>query len=156
MLTANSTTYRQAWTDFWFEIADSGSAITKINCSTFLKEATFEIDKRFFRVLTVDPLELEFQLKFADTLIASATKQFFPEGILLTFGGREWKFRKKGLFAKKLSLVQNGAEAGTIVAGRWPMYFTGVTVDLPEQLPRTVQLFVLYIFLRWLIGSCSE
>jgi hypothetical protein len=149
MLTAKMLQNKSAWSlDWWYEVADSGVAITNLNCSEYKRESIFEWEKRFFRVITVDILELEYQLKFAETLIATANILVCPPRIALYFGGQEWMFQFTRAKINRLSLVQNGAEAGSIVSGQQPSFSNVVTVALPDQMPRTIQFFLVYIFLR--------
>jgi hypothetical protein len=149
MLKANRIRTPELGRGLWFEVTYSGAAIATIDCTEYRKDAMFELDKRYFRVLVADFLEQTFQLRFGDTLIATASKQFFPERIRLAFGGREWMFRKSGIFNWKLTLARDGVPAGTILTGPWPKWYEGVTVDLPDDLPREVQMLLLYILLRW-------
>jgi hypothetical protein len=61
--------------------------------------------------------------------------------------GQEWTFKAVGLLALKFGLFQGNTQVGTI-ATRWVNRLKDISVDLPEEMPREVQVFLLLLLVR--------
>jgi hypothetical protein len=62
--------------------------------------------------------------------------------------GKEWTFKAVGILAQKFGLFQGDAQIGTISSGPVTNRLKDITVDLPDELPREVQLFLLLLLVR--------
>jgi hypothetical protein len=149
MLKAHFTSRQGLFDDSWEVASGSGAVVGIVNGTKYRNEVMFESNKRFFRILS-DFYASEFQLKFAGMLIATANKQAMPMGLRLTFGGRGWFFNwKREQFLTQRPnrcLVRNGVEQNSILWG--PGYPADAMIDLPDDWPLEIQIFLLQLFLR--------
>jgi hypothetical protein len=103
---------------------------------------------RCFSVGRKGVLGPEYQLKSGDKVIATASqKPFFNHYRLVVHDGQEWTFKAVGLLALMFGLFQGNTQVGTI-ATRWVNRLKDISVDLPEELPREVQVFLLLLLVR--------
>jgi hypothetical protein len=109
---------------------------------------TIDLDGQSFSVGRKGVLGPEYQLKSGDKVIATASqKPFFNYYRLVVHDGQEWTFKAVGWLALKFGLFQGNTQLGTI-ATRWVNRLKDISVDLPEELPREVQVFLLLLLVR--------
>jgi hypothetical protein len=73
-----------------------------------------------------------------------------PEGASQLLHGswrREWTFKAMDLLATKFGLFEGGAQIGSVYAGPWVNRVQDVRAELPEKMPREVQMFLLAVFI---------
>lgn len=137
--------------DIRFEVAASGSAIGIINDTRM----TIELDGRSFSVTRhgfVGPIR---ELKSGETSIATTTQKPFVNNYTLSFGGKEWTFKATNWSATKFGLFDNGKQTGAISSGSFLSRLKNITADLPDELPREVQVFLLALFISRLMTSST-
>ena len=147
MLTANVLP-RGFGKDIQFEVTASGSTIGTINET----KSTFEMDGRTFTIARSGFVGPTLHLKSGDQLVATLTGKAFVNTYTLAFGGREWTFKATSLTARKFGLFENNNQTGTFTSGSLLSGTKDITADLPNELPREIQLFLLSIF----IGKLRE
>ena len=148
MLTANALSHGFG-KDIRFEVTAAGSTIGTINET----KSTFEMDGRSFSIARSGFLGPTLHLKSGDQLIATLSGKPLLNSYTLAFGGKEWTFKATTLTARKFGLFENERQTGTFSSGS---FFSGgkhITADLPDELPREVQLFLLSIFIGKLTTS---
>jgi hypothetical protein len=87
-------------------------------------------------------------LKSGENVIATASqKPFFNHCRLVVHDRQEWTFKTVELLALKFRLFQDNTQVGTI-ATRWASRLKDIRADLPDELPREVQAFLLLLLVR--------
>jgi hypothetical protein len=146
MLIANKIAKGGLWRDTFFEVTASGSPIATINDT----KSTFELDRQSFAIASTRLGKVH--LKCGDTLIATAVQKPLRNHYTLSLGGKEWTFKATVLLATKFGVFENETQKGAIAAGPWFNRVKDITADLPDELPRPIQMFLLSIF----IGKLTE
>jgi len=127
--------------DIQYEVSASGVPIGTINDT----RSTFELDGQSFSIARQGFLGPTYQLKSGDNLIATASGKPFVNTYTLVFGGKEWTFKATTWTASKFGLFENETQTGTVSYGSF-LIVGSITADLPDELPREVQLFLLSLF----------
>ncbi|MGA3185648.1 MAG: hypothetical protein ABSF22_00930 [Bryobacteraceae bacterium] len=112
--------------------------------------STFELNSQSFGITRSGFLAPQRHLKFGDTLIVTASRKPFLNHYTFPFGGKEWTFKAMVLLATKFGLFENETQRGTISAGPVIKRLSGITAELPDELPHDVQMFLLSIFISQL------
>lgn len=144
MLKANKISSSGFGKDVRFEVTASGVAIGTINETA----STFELDNQSYSITGSGFLAPQLHLKSGDTLIATASQKPFRNYYTLALGSKEWTFKAIVLLATKFGLFENETQTGTISSGPFVNRLKDITADLPDELPRDVQMFLLSLFIR--------
>ena len=129
----------------------TGSATAVINQS----KSTIELDGRILTIARTGILGPTLHLKSGDQLVATLTGKAFVNTYTLDLGGRQWIFKATNLTARKFGLFENEKQTGTFSSGS---FFSGnkdISADLPDELPREAQLFLLSVFIAKLTESST-
>jgi hypothetical protein len=137
--------------DAIFEVTASGAPVAIINDT----RSTFQLDDRSFSVRGVGILRTTVELKHAETVIATLRHKPFFNHYTLEFGGRTWTFKATTMLANRFGLFENETQAGTVSSGAYFSRLKDITADLPEELPREIQLFLLSIFISQLTAPST-
>ena len=129
--------------DFQFEVTFSGSPIGTINNT----RRWFELDNQRYQICCSGFLSPKKELKRGDTLIATASQKMFRNSYAISFGGTQWTFKATVLLATTFGLFQNETQVGAVTSGPHLNRLKDVTADLPDELPREIQMFLLAIFI---------
>jgi hypothetical protein len=129
--------------DVQFEVTASGAPIGTINDS----QRWFELGNQRYQILRSGFLSPKKELKRGDTLIATASQKMFRNSYAVSFGGKEWTYKATVLLATTFGLFENETQVGTVTSGPYRNRFKDVTADLPEALPREIQMFLLAILI---------
>jgi hypothetical protein len=143
MLTANRISSRGFRKDACFEVTAAGSPVGTINDT----RSTFELDGRSFTITRSGFLAPQLFLKSGETLIATASQKSFRNHYTVTAGGKEWTFKATVLLATTFGLFENEIQTGTVSSGPWISRLKDITADLPEALPRPVQMFLVAVLI---------
>jgi hypothetical protein len=130
--------------DVTFEVLSSGSPIATLNES----KLTFDVGGTSYVVARQKGAFPVFELKSGDIILATAAQTPLFNKYALVYDGREWLFKAVGMLANKYGLFQNDRQLGTISAGGFLNKLKGISIDLPDDLPQCIQLFLLLIALR--------
>ena len=146
MLKADLLKKTGLFADPLFEISKDGTPIATLN----EKKLTFDHDGKHYTVSGHGVLTPEYKLNSGETAVATATQAALGNRYAVNYEGREWTLKAEGLLAQKYGLFQNDTEVGTISAGGFLSRFKGITVDLPDELPHCVQIFLLLLLIsKW-------
>jgi hypothetical protein len=143
MLTANKLPGFGFGKDMRFEVTAAGSSVGTINDT----RSTFELDHRSFTVTRSGVLGPTFQLKSGDALISTAIQKPFFNHYTVAFGDRQWTFKAIVLLATRFGLFEHDQQIGTIASGPFSNRVKDITADLPDDLPRELQMFLLTLFI---------
>jgi hypothetical protein len=139
-------------TDIQFEVTASGAAIGTINGT----RRWFELDNQRYQIFSSGFLSPKKELKRGDTLIATASQKMFRNSYTIPFGSTEWTFKATVLLATTFGLFENETQVGTVTCGPHSSRLKDVTADLPDKLPREIQMFLLAIFIDVLTQPSSS
>ena len=129
--------------DFTYQVTNSGVEIATINETRL----TIDFGGRSFSVARKGILAPEYQLKSGEKIIATATQKPFVNNYKLVNDGKEWTFKAVGMLAFKFGLFRGDTQIGTI-STRWVNRLKDISVDLPDELPSEVQVFLLLLLVR--------
>jgi hypothetical protein len=129
--------------DKQFEVTASGAPMGTINDT----RRWFELDNQRYQIVFSGFVSPKKELKRGDTLIATASQKMFRNIYTMAFGSAEWTFKATVLAATTFGLFENEAQVGTVTAGPRLNRFKDITADLPDELPREIQMFLLAIFI---------
>ena len=129
--------------DAQFEVTASDAPIGIINDT----RRWFETDNQRYQIVRSGFLSPKKELKRGDTLIAIASQQMFRNSYTVPFGGKEFTSKATVLLATTFGLFENGTQVGTLTSGSHLNRFKDLRADLPDELPREIQMFLLAIFI---------
>ena len=129
--------------DVQFEVTVGGAPIGTINGT----RRWFEVANQRYQISRSGFLSPKKELKRGDTLIATASQKMFRNSYSMPFGGTEWTFKATVLLATTFGLFENETQVGTVTSGPHLNRFKDVVADLPDVLPREIQMFLLAIFI---------
>jgi hypothetical protein len=130
--------------DFTYQVTNSAVEIATINETRL----TIDLGGRSFSVARKGILGPEYQLISGAKIIATATQKPFFNNYKLVHDGKEWTFKAVGMLAFKFGLFRGDAQIGTISSGPVINRLKDITVDLPDELPHEVQVFLLLLLVR--------
>ena len=129
---------RRFWPTGTYEVSEAGKIIAKLN----ILGKAFDLAGSRFEVVREGFFGTKYTLKCGDAIVATVT------GKSLLYGGREWEFKSIGWLNPEFGLFGNGSQVGAITGGSFPNRLRGITINVPEDFPQAVQLFLLLIVLR--------
>ena len=132
--------------DFTYQVTTTDSGGDEIATINETK-MTIDLGGRSFSVNRKGVLGPEFELKSGEKVIASASQKPFFNHYKLVHDGKEWTFKAVGLLALKFGLFRGDTQIG-IIATRWVNRLKNISVDLPDELPSEVQVFLLLLLVR--------
>jgi hypothetical protein len=149
VLKANKISGRGFGKDALFEVTLAGSDTGTIVIGTINDtRSRFELGDRSFQITRSGFLAPRLALKCADAVIATASQKALRNYYtVVAGGGREWTFRAMDLLATKFGLFEGEAQIGAVCAGPWMNRVQDITAELPEKMPREVQMFLLAVFI---------
>ena len=85
-----------------------------------------------------------------DADLATVTRAPFVNRYTMMLDGREWVLKAEGISAQKFGLYDGETKVGGILAGGHFSRFKGITAEFPEEIPMTIQLFLLLVVIwKW-------
>jgi len=122
-----------------FEVTENGSPIATLDSTSL----SLEVPGAQYTVERHGAVGPEYKLKEGETTLATAKQAPMFNRYTVTCDGTEWDFKAIGITAQKFGLYQGEEQFGTISAGGYFSRLKDITIDLPDELPRPVQLFLL-------------
>lgn len=129
--------------DVRFEVTFSDAPVGVINTT----RRWFETDNQRYQIVRSGFLSARQELKRDGTLIATAGQQMFRNHDTLSFGGREWTFKATKLLATAFGLFDHETQVGAVTSDSTLHRLECLRADLPDELPREIQMFLLAIFI---------
>jgi hypothetical protein len=151
MLNASKISSHGFRKDDRFEVTACGTVVGTINDN----DSTFELDKQCFSITRSGAFAPRFDLKSGGVLIATARQKPFRNYYTLAFGGKDWTFKAVVLLATQFGLFEDDTQRGSVSAGPPLHRLKDITADLPDELPREIQMFLLSLFVRQLTASAN-
>ena|ERR1700677_4598592 len=141
MLKAGKLPRKGLTADYLYEVADGDTAIATINET----RSTFDLAGQSYAVLRKGAIGPEFQLTLGEAILATARQKPLFNHFTLVHGGTEWTFKAIGMLATKFGLYDGDKQNGTVASGPWLNRMKGITADLPADLPREIQVFLILL-----------
>jgi hypothetical protein len=86
--------------------------------------------------------------------LVSARQAPFVNRYTVTRGGRVWTLKAEELLAKRFGLFDGDVRVGGITPSSRFNYTSDITIDLPDEMPLEVQVFLVWLLL-WKWGDNS-
>ncbi|HWB59220.1 MAG TPA: hypothetical protein VG733_07000 [Chthoniobacteraceae bacterium] len=132
---------RDGWRgDTIYEVTEeNGAAAGTINET----RNTIELDGQSYTIKRKGFLSPEAELRLGDTIVAAAKQKPLFNHYKLAHNGKEWDFKAISLLVNQFGLYEGERQVGTVSLGDLAHRFKDITIDLPPELPREVQVFLL-------------
>jgi hypothetical protein len=118
-------------------------------------KSTFILDSQSYGVRPRGAFVCSYELRRGDEVLASGKSVPFSKGINITCGAQSWLLKGEDFRITRFGLYEGATRLGGIAAvdgipGALFSSWNGATVDLPDTLPLSTQLFLLSIVLfKW-------
>jgi ABC-type amino acid transport system permease subunit len=122
----------------------------------YVKQSPFSLDGQDYTVKATSLLGVSFSLCRGDeVVIVEKTTALLANTQQVEHDGRTWLMKPASFFGRKFSVMSDGgATVGTIAPGSWFSPLSGITVDLSDDVPMLVQVFMLWLAVRyWTMDS---
>jgi hypothetical protein len=117
---------------------------------------SFELGGRTFTITRKGFFGPVTELWLDKTLVASAKQAVLVNSHAVTHGGHAWQLKAINLLATKFGLLRGEEQVGNIS----PVHLGGsveAIVDLPDELPAEVQVFLMWIVLwKWISDATTS
>ena len=139
----------QGWFGWNFDVLDNDRKLAEIKTSTLPESGTISLDGASYRACREGMFSGEFFLESDGQTIARADKpSAFRSSFDITYFDRSYTLKKESLVGRSFILLEGDREAGSIRPEG--LLTRKATVSLPEEMPRPVQLFVVWLaILLW-------
>jgi hypothetical protein len=107
----------------------------------------FEIDGIAYRVKRTGLFATKYQLLQKQELVIVAEQVPFLSRFQISHAGKQWLLKADGLSAKRYDLFRETENVGRIAPAGWNLY-KDITIDLPDELSRPAQVFLLWLIAR--------
>lgn len=132
-----------------FGVTANGESVGTIDDTA----STFDIQGEKFSIDRKGVFEVKLTLKSGEKEIMTATQLPLQNCYKLTVGGKDLTYKATNMAATRFGLFEGKRQTGTVTPGTWLDKTNAITADLPEELPREVQMFLLRIFIDSLTSS---
>lgn len=146
----------QGWLGWNFDVLADGNKIAEIKTSTLPESGTLSLDGASYRACREGMFSGDFFLESDGQTIARAQKpSAFLSSFNITHIDRNYTLKKESFFGRSFILLEGDREAGSIRPEG--ILTRKATVSLPEEMPKPVQLFVIWLaILLWRRESDSS
>ena len=136
----------KSWFSWDFRVTDNSGDVALIDRHWFRESASFSVDGQSFHVRRTSLVRGTFTLQHAGVTVAEAKKpSSFRRAFDITTGADHYRLEAATIFGRAFILSHDGRAVGDVR----PTSFMGrtSTAQFPEQLPREMQLFVVFLVL---------
>jgi hypothetical protein len=133
------------WCSWSFWIEDKAGRFAHIDMSWVLESAELDIDGERYRVRKPSAFGGSFELIRDGHVVATAGKRMMVRTFDVQAGDRHFELSALSVFGRAFRLSENGLQIGTMS----PVSMWGRTaeVDFPDDFPRDVQVFLIWLVL---------
>jgi hypothetical protein len=107
----------------------------------------FEIGGVAYRVKRTGLLAAKYQLLHHQELVIVAEQVPLLSRFKISHARKQWLLKADGLSAKRYDLFHETEKVGRIAPAGWNLY-KDITIDLPDELSRPAQVFLLWLIAR--------
>jgi len=137
----------------FIEVYRGDQLVTSFN---FVKWSPFSLDGQDSLAKATSLLGVSFSLyRGDDAVVIEKTTSLWANAQQIEHDGRTWLMRPARYFGKTFNVLSDGdAVVGTVAPARFFFPLSDITVDLPDDVPIVVQVFMLWLAVRsWATDS---
>jgi hypothetical protein len=137
----------------FIEVYRGDQLVTSFN---FVKWSPFSLDGQDYLAKATSLLGVSFSLyRGDDAVVIEKTTSLWANAQQIEHDGRTWLMRPARYFGKTFNVLSDGdAVVGTVAPARFFFPLSDITVDLPDDVPIVVQVFMLWLAVRsWATDS---
>ncbi len=120
----------------------------------FVRRSPFSLDGQEYMAKATSLLGVSFSLHRGDeVIVVEKTTSVLTNAQQIEHNGRTWLMKPARYFGKKFNVLSDGyTNLGAIAAARYFFPLSDITVDLPDNVPTLVQVFMLWLAVKsWMI-----
>lgn len=130
-----------------FHIERDGERVAFLDLAIFRRKGVIELGSDQLRVETKGAIHPEFSLFLNDSQIAQARKPAMLKDVFeLVLGDVVCEIRRRSIFRRQFFVLHEGQQVGEISPIHW--YSFKARIDLPDDWPLGLQVFVFWIVVR--------
>jgi hypothetical protein len=116
----------------------------------FTKRSPFSLDGEEYMTKATSILGVSFSLHRGDEVIAAEkTTSLLANAHQFEHDGRTWLMKPARYFGKTFNVLSyGGTSLGAIVPARYFFPLSNITIDLPDDVPTLVQVFMLWLAVK--------
>jgi len=116
----------------------------------FERRSPFALDGQEYGVKATSVLGLSFSLYRGDeVVVAEKTTSILTNAQQIEHDGTTWSMKPAHYFAKTFNVLSyNGTNLGAITPARYFFPLSDITIDLPDNVPTVVQVFMLWLTVK--------
>jgi len=116
----------------------------------FARRSPFFLDGEEYMAKATSVLGLSFALFRGDeAVVVEKTTSILTDAQQIEHGGRTWLMKPAHYFAKTFKVLSDGGTTlGAIAPARYFFPLSDITVDLPDDVPVLVQVFMLWLAVK--------
>jgi hypothetical protein len=124
----------------------------------FVRWSPFLLDGQEYMAKATSVLGVSFSLFRGDeAVVVEKTTSLLTAAQQIEHGGRTWLMKPAHYFGKTLNILSDGGtKLGAIVPARYFVPLSNIAIDLPEDVPILVQVFMLWLAVKSWTTSASS
>jgi hypothetical protein len=122
----------------------------------FVRRSAFSLDGQDYMAKPTSVLGVSFSLYRGDeVVVVEKTTSLLANTQQIEHGGRTWLMKPARYFGKTFNVLSDGGtQVGAIAPARFFFPLSDITIDLPDDVPILVQVFMLWLAVRsWAADS---
>ena len=116
----------------------------------FMRRSPFSLDGQEYLAKATSVLGVSFSLYRGDeAIVVEKTTSLLANAQQIEHDGRTWLMKPARYFGKTFNVPSDGGtNLGTVVPARYFFPLSDITIDLPDNVPTLVQVFMLWLAVR--------
>jgi len=116
----------------------------------FVRRSPFALDGQEYVAKPTSVLGVSFSLYRGDeVIVVEKTTSLLADTQQIEHDGRTWLMKPARYFGKTFNVLSDGgAKLGAIVPARYFLPLSDITIDLPDNVPTLVQVFMLWLAVK--------
>ena len=116
----------------------------------FVRRSPFSVDGREYMAKATSVLGVSFSLYRGDeVIVVEKTTSLLANTQQIEHDGRTWLMKPARYFGKTFNVLSDGGtNLGTVVPARYFFPLSDITIDLPDNVPTLVQVFMLWLAVK--------
>jgi hypothetical protein len=116
----------------------------------FVRRSPFSVDGQEYMAKATSVLGVSFSLhRGAETIVVEKTTSLLANAQQIEHDGRTWLMKPARYFGKTFNVRSDGGtNLGAIMPTRYFFPLSDITIDLPDNVPTLVQVFMLWLAVK--------
>jgi hypothetical protein len=117
----------------------------------FVRRSPFSLDGEDYMAKATSVLGVSFSLYRGDeAIVVEKTTSLLANAQQIEHDGRTWMMKPASYFGKTFNVLSDGGTTlGTIAPARYFFPLSDITIDLPDDVPVLVQVFMLWLAVKY-------